>query len=32
MILFIVLARLALARFRWFYATGDERDAEILAV
>jgi len=32
MILFIVLARLALARFRWFYATGDERDAEILAL
>lgn len=32
MILFTPLARLALTRFRWFFATSDERDAEILAL
>lgn len=32
MVLFAPLARLAFTRFRWFFATGDERDAEILAL
>lgn len=32
MILFASLARLALTRFGWFFATSDERDAEILAL
>jgi putative transposase len=32
MILFAPLARLVLTRFRWVFATGDERDAEILAL
>ncbi|MEI6699927.1 MAG: hypothetical protein WCK99_13090 [Mycobacteriaceae bacterium] len=32
MILFAPLARLVLTRFRWLYATGDDRDAEILAL
>ena len=32
MSLFTPLARLALTRFRWFFATSDERDAEILAL
>ncbi len=32
MVLFAPLARLALTRFRWFLATGDQRDAEILAL
>ena len=30
MVHFAPLARLALTRFRWFFATGDRRDAEIL--
>lgn len=32
MVLFTPLARLAPTRFRWFFATSDERDAEILAL
>ena len=32
MVLFAPLARLVLTRFRWFFATGDQRDAEILAL
>jgi len=32
MVLFAPLARLVLTRFRWVFATGDQRDAEILAV
>ena len=32
MALFDPLARLVLTRFRWFFATGDTRDAEILAL
>ena len=32
MSLFPALARLVVARFRWVFATGDERDAEILAL
>jgi putative transposase len=32
MVLFVPLARFALTRFRWFFATGDQRDAEILAL
>ena len=31
MMLFAPLARLVLTRFRWVFATGDERDAEIFA-
>jgi len=31
-ILFAPLARLALAQVRWFFATSDERDAELLAL
>lgn len=32
MVLFAPLARLALDRLRWLFATGDQRDAEILAL
>jgi len=32
MVLFAPLARLVLTPFRWFFATGDQRDAEILAL
>ena len=32
MVLFAPLARLVLTRFRWFFASGDQRDAEILAL
>lgn len=32
MAVFAPLARLVLTRFRWFFATGDTRDAEILGL
>lgn len=32
MVLFAPLARLAISRFRWLFAAGDARDAEILAL
>ena len=32
MVLFAPIARLVITRFRWFFATGDTRDAEILAL